>query len=179
MTSMKLRAALMALLLPVAGTTIAQTPPPAPADTSGQMGDSVTLAQFQAAQAQRMLAADTDGDGRVSQAEWAAQASARGGMGGGAGGHHGGGHFGGNGGGGGGHDPAQAFARLDTNGDGFIDKAEIDAASAERFKRMDTNGDGILSADERAAMRGGMYRHGGQGGQRDGQPMLPSSSPQP
>ena len=49
------------------------------------------------------------------------------------------------------HDPAKRFAKLDTNGDGMLDKTEIDAMLSRRFKRLDTNGDGLLSADERAA----------------------------
>ena len=182
MTQIIARTTLIVLLLPLGGAAIAQTAPPPPpsAANDGQPDGSMTLAQFQAAQAQRMMAADTDGDGRISQAEWTAQMSARS-----DGGGHGGrgGHFGG-GGGGGGYDPARAFARFDTNGDGFIDKAEIDAASAARFQRMDTNGDGILTPDERAAMRGGMHRggdHGGRGGgqQDDQSTPPPPSSPQP
>ncbi len=85
------------------------------------------------------------------------------------------------GGGGGGYDPARAFARIDTNGDGFLDKAEIDAASAERFRRMDANGDGVVTPDERMAGRGGMHRHGehgGDGAPTGGQPTPPPSTPQ-
>ncbi|PSL19659.1 EF-hand domain-containing protein [Shimia abyssi] len=40
------------------------------------------------------------------------------------------------------------FEELDTNGDGFVTQAEMDAHAAARFAKMDTNGDGALSADE-------------------------------
>lgn len=168
MTSTTIRAAVIALLLPISAAAIAQapaqTPPPpgAEAPIGGNYDGAMTLAQFQARQAQRMMTADTDGDGRISLAEWTAQMDARRG-----------------GGGRGGYDPAQMFARMDTNHDGFIDKAEIDAASAERFRRMDANGDGVVSADERAAMRGGgMHGHGDHRGPADGGDQPPPSTPQ-
>ncbi|MCR5878875.1 hypothetical protein [Phenylobacterium sp. J367] len=40
------------------------------------------------------------------------------------------------------------FARLDTNKDGAITKAELDAASKARFEKADANKDGVLSGDE-------------------------------
>jgi hypothetical protein len=163
--------ALIALLVAPAAL-IAQAPPMAAAPPAGALsaappaeGGSMTLAQFEARNAERMMAADTDGDGRISLAEWTAQMSGRRG----------------GGGGGGGYDPAAMFARMDANHDGFLDKAEIDAASAERFRRMDANGDGVVTADERMASRGGMGRRGGRGGQGEGQPTPPpaaSGSPQ-
>ena len=177
MTRTIVQTALFALLLPLAGPAFAQTPPPPPppAGTDAKAEGDMTLAQFQAAQAQRMMAADTDGDGRISQAEWIAAANARNG----SGSHMMGGRSGG--GPGGGYDPMRAFARIDTNGDGFIDKAELDAMSAERFQRMDTNGDGILTPDERTATRGGPHGYGGRGRHgepQDAQPSAPPSSPQ-
>lgn len=54
--------------------------------------------------------------------------------------------------------------RLDTNHDGMISRDEYRAEAAERFDRMDTNHDGFVDASERAAMRdrmGGMMRRGG------------------
>lgn len=87
----------------------------------------VTLSTFVARHERKMLAADTDGDGKVSRAEFLAAAKAGKG------------------------NPAKRFAKLDTNGDGMLDKAEIDAMLTRRFKRQDTNGDGQLGADERAA----------------------------
>ncbi len=92
------------------------------------MGD-MTLQAFQQRHERKLLAADTDHDGRVSKAEFLAAAKPGKG------------------------DPAKRFARLDGNGDGFLDKAEIDAMLAKRFKRLDTNGDGVVSAQERAAAR--------------------------
>lgn len=40
------------------------------------------------------------------------------------------------------------FEQMDTNGDGFITAAEIEAGRAARFASADTDGDGALSADE-------------------------------
>lgn len=77
----------------------------------------------------KVLAGDTDGDGKINLAEFVAAAKA------------------------GKHDPAKRFAKLDTNSDGMLVKAEIDAMLMRRFNRLDTNGDGALSADERAAVR--------------------------
>ena len=48
------------------------------------------------------------------------------------------------------------FARLDTNGDGVIDREEYRALAAQRFDRMDTNKDGKVTAEERQAMRQAM-----------------------
>ncbi len=194
MNRMIFRAALAALSLPVAGAAIAYMPPAPPPPVSAN-SDGITLAQFQASQAERMMAADTDHDGRISLAEWTAQIQARNGP----GGHDGGGRFGGsggsgggrgdggdggrghggaNGGGGRGYDPARGFARIDINGDGYLDKSEIDAASAERFRRMDANGDGVLTPDERQARRGGMHPQGGRG-DVPGDQAPPPSTPQP
>jgi Ca2+-binding EF-hand superfamily protein len=46
---------------------------------------------------------------------------------------------------------AQMFQQFDTDGDGNITRAEIDAAAAARFAAADTDGDGFLSAEELAA----------------------------
>ncbi|MCZ4297980.1 EF-hand domain-containing protein [Henriciella marina] len=43
--------------------------------------------------------------------------------------------------------------RFDTNSDGVISTAEVDAMKAERFAAADTNGDGGLSLDEIEAFR--------------------------
>jgi Ca2+-binding EF-hand superfamily protein len=52
-----------------------------------------------------------------------------------------------------------AFERIDTNKDGFIDRAEMQAARAALFDRLDTNKDGQLTPDE---------MHAGRRGQRAG-----------
>lgn len=117
------------LAAPVAAGAQATASRAAKQPTAGDGAAGLTLQQFQARHEKKMLAADTDGDGRVSKAEFLAAAKAGRG------------------------DPAKRFAKLDRNGDGYIDKAEIDASLARRFHRLDTNGDGTLSAQERAAAK--------------------------
>lgn len=112
------RSTLLAAVL--APGIIAATPVPA---TPG-----MTLDQFLSRQTGRILAADTDGDGKVSRAEMSAMAQ-------------------------GGRDPARMFDRADRNGDGYLDAAEIRAALTQRFQRMDRDGNGILTPDERMAGR--------------------------
>jgi hypothetical protein len=97
------------------------TAPAAPAVKS-----DITLAKFQKRREKAIMAADTDGDSKISLLEWTAFQAKRNGKG----------------------DPAKSFARLDSNHDGFIDRAELDAFFAKRFARLDKNSDGILTADE-------------------------------
>ena len=104
---------------------------------------AMSLSEYQAAFRQRLMAADSDRDGKLSESELAA---ARGAM--------------------GGpregterrirprRDPSRMFKMLDTNGDGFLDASELDAMSARRFASMDANGDGKVTAEEREAGRG-------------------------
>lgn len=71
------------------------------------------------------------------------------------------------------------FARLDTNGDGFISQDEYRAMAGERFDRIDTNHDGKIDADEREAARDAMMdrmggRHGRGAPPPDGAPPPPS-----
>lgn len=73
------------------------------------------------------MAADTSHDGRVSRAEFVASMT--------------------NGKG----DPAKRFTHLDRNGDGFVDRPEIDTAASKRFRRPDINADGRLTREERKA----------------------------
>lgn len=91
-----------------------------PAPTAGGM----TLSQYLDHETKRVMAADTDGDGRISHAEMEKMGS--------LGGHH----------------PERRFAAVDTNHDGYLDRAEIQAALTQRFQRMDRNGDGVVSPDE-------------------------------
>lgn len=113
-----------------AAAAVAQTTTPtAPAPSAGTAAakPGITLAMFQQRREKAFMAADTDGDGKVSLAEWTAFQEKRKAKG----------------------DPAKSFARMDTNKDGFVDKAELDAFLAKRFAKLDKNGDGVLSADER------------------------------
>ena len=57
--------------------------------------------------------------------------------------------------------------KLDTNNDGFVDRAEAakHPRLAERFDQLDSNKDGKLSMDE---LRAGHAMHRGKGGQRGG-----------
>ncbi|WFP76355.1 acid-shock protein [Mesorhizobium sp. WSM4906] len=116
-----------------AAAAAAQTTTPAPAQpapsapTSASAKPGTTLEKFEARREKAFMAADTDGDGKVSLAEWTAFQEKRKAKG----------------------DPAKAFARMDTNKDGFVDKSELDAFLAKRFARLDKNGDGVLVADER------------------------------
>jgi hypothetical protein len=97
--------------------------PASPAATGG-----MSLDQFLSRQTARMMAADTDGDGKVSRAEMAAAAKN-------------------------GRDPSRRFDAMDTNHDGMLDANEIRAALTRRFQRLDRNGDGVVSPDERMAGR--------------------------
>jgi Ca2+-binding EF-hand superfamily protein len=40
------------------------------------------------------------------------------------------------------------FDRLDTNKDGVISQAEVNARQADRFAKIDANGDGMISPEE-------------------------------
>lgn len=95
-----------------------------------RISGDMTRDQFISRQSERMLAADTDGDGKVSRAEFAAQAQ------------------------GGKRDPGQFFDRIDSNHDGYLDKDEIHTALERRFQRLDANKDGVVTMEERAATRG-------------------------
>ncbi|TPK70006.1 EF-hand domain-containing protein [Mesorhizobium sp. B2-4-15] len=109
----------------------AQTQPPAPAPATPPAAapkakSDLTLAKFQRRRETAIMAADTDGDGKISLLEWEAFQAKRNAKG----------------------DPAKSFARIDSNHDGFIDRAELDAFFAKRFAKLDKNGDGVLAADE-------------------------------
>ncbi|MEI9417468.1 EF-hand domain-containing protein [Mesorhizobium sp. Cs1321R2N1] len=114
---------------PPAATSRAATSPAgtSSAGTSSAAKRDITLAKFQKRREKAIMAADTDGDGKISLLEWQAFQARRNVR----------------------RDPAKSFARIDSNHDGFIDRAELDAFFAKRFARLDKNGDGILTADER------------------------------
>ena len=103
-------------------------------DTNGD--GKITLAEMQASRVARMMQADTNHDGKISKAEFVTSMQQRAAR------------WGGNGGGGppGGID--EMFKRQDLNGDGYITKAEIEQATAQRFARMDTAHKGYLTPDE-------------------------------
>lgn len=141
MKTITLAAALLALS---AGASLAQTGAQEgpKADTNGD--GKVTLAEFKASRLNRTMRADANKDGKISKAELEAVAAAR---------------KGGEGQGGGG---GRMFGMMDANNDGFLTRAEIEKMVERRFQRLDVNGDGSLSAAEmQAARRGPM---GGQGG---------------
>ena len=130
----------VAALLILATPAISQTPPP----TAG-----VTFDQFATKARDHMMALDTDHDGKISKAEFAARAGMMGMRhGGGAGGDAQAGTAAPH------RDPSRMFTRFDTNNDGYLDGAEMDAMLARRFARMDANHDRMLTPDERHAMHG-------------------------
>lgn len=123
------RPLLIALMLPAAAW--AQTAVPVPAPRAVPASAGIDAAGFATRQTERMMAADADGDGRVSAAEWAAAAR----------------------GGGDGARRARRFSMMDGNGDGQIDRGEIAAMLATRFGRIDADGNGRIDPGERQAAR--------------------------
>jgi Ca2+-binding EF-hand superfamily protein len=104
--------------------------------TTASAADSVDLATFQADARTKIMAADANKDGVLSESEWSARRDTVLGSAGrqGAAGN-----------------VPRVFRRLDTNGDGKLDASEIDAITAERFKRIDADHDGKVTQAERAA----------------------------
>ena len=127
-----LAAALSLLTVAALAQTATQPPaspgatPPAAAPAAPRAKSDITLAKFQKRREKAIMAADTDGDGKLSLLEWEAVQAKRNIKG----------------------DAAKSFARIDSNHDGFIDRAELDAFFAKRFAKLDKNGDGVLTADE-------------------------------
>lgn len=62
------------------------------------------------------------------------------------------------------------FARLDTDGDGFVSAEEHAAAGGDRmermFNRLDADDDGVISEDEREAAKAKMKERRGKRGER-------------
>lgn len=72
----------------------------------------------------------------------------------------------------------KAMAKLDTNGDGAISKAEFDAMSAQRFAKLDTNSDGKIDAAEMKAQHDKARAKMMKMRERRGNTPSPTSSPQ-
>lgn len=53
------------------------------------------------------------------------------------------------------------FERLDRNGDGVVDRSEIERPLQRSFKRADKNGDGVLDEGEIEALKNRPSRRGG------------------
>jgi hypothetical protein len=98
----------------------------------------VSLSTFVSRRDKKLLADDIDGDGKVSRSEFIAAVKS------------------------GKADPARRFARIDANGDGTLDKPEIDAMLSRRFRRLDINGDGMLNAAERTTAQARKNRNAGE-----------------
>jgi len=133
---------LAAALLGLATAAVAQTAAP-PAPTDGTSFDA-----WAARARERLMALDTDHDGKISKDEFAARGAMMG--------HRRDGDATPASAGGDApkHDGSRMFDRFDTNHDGFLDATEINAVLAARFARMDANRDGMLTPDERHAMHG-------------------------
>ncbi|WP_173655786.1 EF-hand domain-containing protein [Sphingomonas turrisvirgatae] len=143
--------------LATAGTAVGMQAQPAPA-AKAPLTKTDMLARADA----RFTALDTNKDGQLSAQERqagmerarAARAERRGGerpeRGPGAGRRAGG--------------AERMLARIDTNGDGLISRAENRAAAEARFDRMDADKDGRIERGERRGKHMGMRGHGGRGG---------------
>lgn len=117
----------MTRLLPFAALALASTAAFAQDKPAG-----TDLTAYSARATQRMMAADTDHDGKISKAEFAAALQARRAK-----------RLG-----------SRMFDRADTNHDGMVDQAELKALMARRFARLDANHDGVLTPDERHGGKG-------------------------
>lgn len=111
----------MMLLLVLSPFLLAATPAVQERDT--------TLEQFLATRKERLLKADTNGDGRLSPAEWKQARSGAGG------------------------DSDRLFALVDTDKDGALGTAEIEAFITARFTRLDANGDKVVTRAEAAGAK--------------------------
>lgn len=94
---------------------------------------AVSAAEFAAGSSQRFARLDADKDGRITATEAAARHDHMG--------RRGGGHRG------------DMVARLDADRDGAVTKAELAARAEQRFRSADANKDGWLSPEELGGMR--------------------------
>lgn len=140
----------------------------------------ISLQEFQAAGDAMFARLDADGDGRVSAEEWAAAGP---GWGRGDGEHRAQREAGaGAGAGPRGEDRsahraeraermaqhrAAHFARLDTDGDGYVSRADFDAARMARFSALDVNGNSVIDADELPQRTGDRKGYGERKGYGD------------
>jgi len=145
-----------------------------PSASSGGGGDEkITLAQFQQRQVDRIMRDDANKDGKVSKDEFVAAMKARIAE-----------RQAQNGGGDDSGAPApdpeaiadRVFTRMDTNGDGFITKDELEKSAAAQFAQLDTDHKGYVTRDEmrarfagRGGFGGGPPGGGGGGGGSGGQ----------
>ena len=74
---------------------------------------------------------------------------------------------------------SRMMARLDTNGDGVVDRAEYRAQALRRFDRMDANKDGKIDPAERQAARDAMGMRGDRGPGARGDTPPPADTPKP
>ncbi|MCP3730693.1 hypothetical protein M9978_09660 [Sphingomonas sp. MG17] len=121
----------------------------------------LTKAEMLARADARFDAADTNKDGQLSATErQAGRDKMRAGFEGRRGGRGGGAGMG-----------ERMLARVDTNGDGLISRAESRAAAEARFARIDADSDGAIEAGEGRGFRDGRGRGGGRFGMRGGRGM--------
>lgn len=133
---MKKAYGIAAVLLALAPAVVCAEPTPQAEPTESTTvaaqagGNTMTLKRFQRRHAKKIMAADADGDGRISKAEFSAAGTSGKG------------------------NPEKRFAKMDSNSDGFLDRTEVDLFLANRFKRQDANGDGVLDAQEQSKGQG-------------------------
>ena len=119
----------------------------------------ITLSEMKTARVTRMMSMDANHDGKISRAEYDAAMKERMARFAAAGGGPGGPPPGARGRAGGPAGPRRdMFKETDLNNDGFITKAEIEQAAANRFAELDTAHRGYITQDQMFAARGGPGR---------------------
>lgn len=129
---------LLALAPLVLGTALASEAPTLPPAVDPNQDGVVTRAEFVSLRNTRAFQGDTNGDGLLSQEEFAPMIPSR--------------------------VPSfmhgRAFSQFDTNRDGFVDAAELDAGPARAFDQADKDGDETISGDEVANFRATLEQSG-------------------